>query len=362
MFAIAFRIANRLNIDSEAANAKHGVFEAEMRRRLWWAMVVYDSRISELSDYKTTQLVPTWDCKIPVNVNDFDLRPEMTTRPADQDASTEALFAVVRAAIGNCIRYNALHLDFVNPLLKHIAKATQPASDPNDTNLNTLETTISTHYLKHCTLENPLHYTTTWWARLYLAKYRFLLHCSQHAHSSTPPPPSQRDAFLAHALQMLDSDTALLASPLTKPFRWLLAFHFPFPAYIRIVQDLRARPVGAHADRAWEAMNRNYAVRFAAAESSANALFQLFAATVMQAWTARRAALFGEGVGEGPESMVRDIRRRLGRVGDLGLGGDEGAGRRGGGALEEGGTDGVEGLEGGVVSGSEFGGVECGVF
>ncbi|KAF1363463.1 hypothetical protein EJ07DRAFT_152273 [Lizonia empirigonia] len=83
MFAVAFRIANRMNIDSEAANAKHGVFEAEMRRRLWWAMVVYDSRISEMSDYKTTQLVPTWDCKIPVNVNDFDLRPEMTTRPTD---------------------------------------------------------------------------------------------------------------------------------------------------------------------------------------------------------------------------------------------------------------------------------------
>lgn len=131
MFAIAFRIANRLNIDSEAANAKHGVFEAEMRRRLWWAMVVYDSRISELSDYKTTQLVPTWDCKIPVNVNDFDLRPEMTTRPADQDASTEALFAVVRAAIGNCIRYNALHLDFVNPYSNTSPK--QPNPPPTQT-------------------------------------------------------------------------------------------------------------------------------------------------------------------------------------------------------------------------------------
>jgi len=50
-----------MNISNEAANAKHGVFEAEMRRRLWWAMVVYDSRISEITDYKTTQLIPTWE-------------------------------------------------------------------------------------------------------------------------------------------------------------------------------------------------------------------------------------------------------------------------------------------------------------
>ena len=313
MFAIAFRIASRMNINNEAANVKYGIFEAEMRRRLWWAMVVYDSRISEMTDYKTTQLIPTWDCKVPVNVNDFDLRPEMTTHPTDQEASTEALFAVVRGVIGNFIRHNALHLDFVNPLLKHVAKATQHVFDPYDDNLDGLENIIENRRLKYCNLENPLHYITIWWARNYLAKYRFFLHCSQHSKSPDNQSTEQRDKILSHALRMLKCDTELISSPLTKGYRWLVQFHFPFPAYVRIVSDLRTRPIGPHADRAWELMNANYAVRFVDMEPSANMLFKMFASTVLQAWAARHAALFGQDDAEGARKMITDIKRKLGQ-------------------------------------------------
>lgn len=294
MFAIAFRIAHRMNISNEAANAKYGVFEAEMRRRLWWAMVVYDSRISEMTDYKTTQLIPTWDCKIPVNVNDFDLRPEMTARPTNQEVSTEALFAVVRGAIGNYIRHNAWHLDFVNPMLRHVAKATQHLFDPYDNNLKGLENILENRHLKFCNAENPLHYTTIWWARNYLAKYRFFLHCSQHAKNPGHQTYEQSDAILSYALRMLECDTALLSSPLTKGYHWLIQFHFPFPAYVRIVQDLRARPIGPHADKAWDIMTANYSARFVDLEPSANLLFKMFATTILQAWAARHAALFGQ--------------------------------------------------------------------
>ncbi|KAJ8115454.1 hypothetical protein OPT61_g2904 [Boeremia exigua] len=314
MFAIAFRIAHGMNIPNEAANARYGVFEAEMRRRLWWALVVYDSRISEMSDYKITQLVPTWDCKIPVNVNDFDLRPAMSTRPTDQEASTEALFAVVRGAIGNYIRYNAWHLDFVNPMLRPVLRATQHLFDPYDDNLNGLEDIVERRHLKLCNTENPLHFTTIWWARNYLAKYRFLLHCSRHSKNPDQQTGEERDAILSYALRMLECDTALMSSPLTKGYRWLIQFHFPFPAYVRIVQDLHARPIGTHAEKAWEIMNANYAVRFVDMEPSANILFKMFASTVLQAWAARHAALFGQDNAEGPRRMIIDIKKKLGRT------------------------------------------------
>lgn len=302
-----------MNICNEAANIKTGVFEAEMRRRLWWAMVVYDSRISEMTDYKATQLVPTWDCKIPANVNDFDLRPNMTAVPANQDTSTEALFAVVRGAIGDFIRQNTWHLDFINPMLRHIAKATQHRFDPNDNNLNGLEHIVENRYLKHCSQENPSHYMTIWWARYYLAKYRFFLHCSQYSKSPDNQTTEQRDKILSYALRMLECDTALNTSPLTKGYRWLIQFHFPFPAYVRIVQDLRSRPVGPHAEKAWEIMNANYAVRFVDMEPSANLLFKMFASTVLQAWAARHAAFFGRDDAGGARKMITDIRRKLGR-------------------------------------------------
>jgi len=97
MLGVAIRIAQRMGIHSESALAKCTAVEAEMRRRLWWSLILFDTRIGETANSKTTTLDPTWDCKIPLNVNDSDLRPEMKGPPAIQGKSTEAPFAIVRS-------------------------------------------------------------------------------------------------------------------------------------------------------------------------------------------------------------------------------------------------------------------------
>ncbi|THC93154.1 hypothetical protein EYZ11_007363 [Aspergillus tanneri] len=62
---------------------------------------------------------------------------------------------------------------------------------------------------------------------------------------------------------MLECDTKLMTSPLTKGYLWLVHPNFPFPAYILVLQDLRKWPTETerHADKAWEAMSDNYATR-----------------------------------------------------------------------------------------------------
>jgi hypothetical protein len=70
MLGVAMRIAQRMGKHSESACAKCAPLEAEMRRRLWWSLVLFDSRISEMANDRTTTLIPTWDCRIPLNVND----------------------------------------------------------------------------------------------------------------------------------------------------------------------------------------------------------------------------------------------------------------------------------------------------
>ena len=133
MLGVAIRIARRMGIHSESALARCTAVEAEMRRRLWWSLILFDTRIGEVASSKTTTLDPTWDCKIPLNVNDSDLRPEMKDPPANQANPTEALFAVVRSELGEFIRHSVFHLDFSSPALKPIAKNLQngpaPAAD-----------------------------------------------------------------------------------------------------------------------------------------------------------------------------------------------------------------------------------------
>lgn len=258
MLGVAICIAQRMKLHNESANAKCLALESEMRRRLWWSLILFDTRICEMADWKTAMLAPVWDCRIPLNLNDFDFQPELKDPPPVQEKSSEALFTVVRSEIGEFVRHRAFYLDFVNPALKAVAKDAQGSRMPEIGDLVAVEKMIEEKYFNFCNLENPPHFMTIWTARGYLAKNRLLEHYSRFPRSSVKQTDAQRDAAISYTLSMLECDMKLMTSPLTRGYHWFIHFHFPFPAYIHIAQDLRMRPVSGHAERTWEIMSDNY--------------------------------------------------------------------------------------------------------
>ncbi|KAE8378485.1 hypothetical protein BDV26DRAFT_261519 [Aspergillus bertholletiae] len=287
MLGIAIRIAQRMGIENEAANARCTVLEGEMRRRLWWSLIIFDHRICEMSDHKTTVFIPTWDCKTPLNVNDFDIRPEMKVLPHNHDEPTEALFAAVRSQVGDFVRRSAFHLDFTNPSLKAIVKDTPHDADSEEKFLIDFEKTIEDKSLRLCNPENPLHFMTIWTTRGQLAKNRLLEHYSRY--SSVQQTDAQRDIAISHALNVIECDTKLMTSPLTRGYLWFTDFHFPFPAYIYILKDLRKRPNVVHVDKIWRIMSDNCEARFKDMHK-VNPFFDFFSKIVLEAWEAREAA------------------------------------------------------------------------
>jgi hypothetical protein len=311
MLGVAIRIAERMGINSESELAKCTAFEAEMRRRLWWSLVLFDTRIGEMADYKTTRLAPTWDCRTPLNVNDSDLRPEMKEPPQVLGKSSEALFAVVRSEIGDFVRNSMFYIDFTAPALKPIAKDVQNGPIPEGGELVILEKMIEDKHLKACDLENPLHFLTTWTARGFIAKYRLLEHYSNCSDSSVPLTEAQHDTAISYALSMLECDTKLVTSPLTKGFLWLVNFYFPFPAYIHIVQDLRRGPISRHAEQAWAVMSDNCEAHFGFQYRDDSPFFKLFAKMGLQAREACELAFKQLGKPLTPSIFVSSIRDNL---------------------------------------------------
>ncbi len=311
MLGVAIRIAQRMGIHSESALAKCTAVDAEMRRRLWWSLTLFDARIGDLAISKSTTLDPTWDCRIPLNVNDSDLRPEMKRPPAIQGKSTEAVFAVVRSELGEFIRHNVFYLDFTSPVLKPLAKHLQSGPAPEGAELVKLEEMIENQYLKSCDQENPIHFMTIWTTRACLAKWRLLEHHSRYSSSSVRRTEAQRDAATSHALRMLECDTKIMTSPLTKGFLWLNQFYFPFPAYIQIVQDLRRRPISEQAREAWEVMSDNYEARFDSQFRDDSPSLQFFTKVVFQAWEACEAASKQLGETLTPPRIVSSFRHTL---------------------------------------------------
>ncbi|KAL9620222.1 MAG: hypothetical protein Q9160_005231 [Pyrenula sp. 1 TL-2023] len=293
MLGVAIRIASRMGYHNEAALAKCSTFEAEMRRRLWWSLALFDSRVSEIATSKTSKLDPTWDCKIPLNVNDSDLRQEMRSPPTIQEQCTESVVAVVRSELGDFVRHSMFHLDFSNPALKPLARH---RSTTEGSEVVELEKLMENQYLRSCDEENPVHFLAIWTTRAYIAKCHLVEHHSRHSNSTTRRTEAQLDTATSHALRMLKCDTILRISPLTRGFRWFNIYHFPFPAYIQILQDLKRRPTSKQAQEAWEVMSENYDAWFTCQLNDDNPFFQMLAKVVLHAWQASEAASkkFGE--------------------------------------------------------------------
>lgn len=311
MLGIASRIAQRMNLQYESNNSKYPILEAEMRRRLWWSFVLFDARISELSHYRSTTLSPTWDCKIPLNVNDFDLCLEMKEPPAVQGKITEALFAQLRCEIGEFIRHSSFHLDFTNPSLKPVAKAL-----PGGGNLDALEDIIEKEYLEHCNSQIPLHFMTIWLMRCTLSKHRLLEYYSRC--SFEPRTERSTDTPMLYAFRVLECDTKIMSSPLTKGYTWFLHSHFPLPAYIHIVQELIKTPTRPEAQQGWDVMSDNFEARFRGSNFVGKTVFKPFAKIILQAWEALEKGFeASESSAQGPlvpPRIVSNLKRRMAEI------------------------------------------------
>ncbi|GIJ81557.1 hypothetical protein Asppvi_000056 [Aspergillus pseudoviridinutans] len=314
MLAAAIRIAQRMGLHNESTYTRYTAMEAEMRRRLWWSLVILDHRICEMSEYKVTTLTPTWDCRIPLNVNDFEIRIDTNSCPTNGEKPTEALFAVVRSELADLIRHTTFHINFVNPLLAAVAKAKDPrhTSIPANGEMLTIQKAIEEKYLAFCDPADPLHYMTIWTTRGYIARNRLLEHYARHSTSpATQQTDAQRKAALSYALEMLECDTRLRVSPLTSRYLWLVDFHVPALAYIHVLNDLKKRPTESHAGKAWQTMSENYEARALQPKPSGQGVFAVFASVVLQAWGAREIFLRQQGLSVETPQIVVDIRNKV---------------------------------------------------
>ncbi|KAL8753645.1 MAG: hypothetical protein Q9199_004912 [Rusavskia elegans] len=309
--ALMFSIySHRMGIHSEFALRECTPFEAEMRRRLWWSLAFFDTRMAELGNSRVLTLDPTWDCKIPLNVSDADLRPEMKSRPTPRKEPTDAVFAVVRSELGDHIRHTSFHLDFANPALIPIAKHGYPSAD----HLAKLEQSIEDRYIGSCDQENPLHFMVIWTIRGQLAKYQLMVHNARTSKLPVQLNEVNHDAATGSAIRFLECNTKMMTSPLTEGFVWLNQMYFPFPGYYQIAQDLKRRPSFEHAQKAWDAVSDNWDAWFNIHVSSDSPIFLLLPKFILQAWEAYEASPEWSGQVLTTPRIVSSIKETLARI------------------------------------------------
>ncbi|KHN94919.1 fungal specific transcription factor domain-containing protein [Metarhizium album ARSEF 1941] len=89
------RIAQKMGYHRDGEILGLEPYETEMRRRLWWQIIIQDAKYAMLSGLSQSLLPVHWDTMTPQNVNDADLFPGSTEKIRPRDGPTEMAFVMV---------------------------------------------------------------------------------------------------------------------------------------------------------------------------------------------------------------------------------------------------------------------------
>lgn len=156
-------MAQRMGLVYDKAHISVLPVEAEIRRRLWWQIVLIDARVSELSGVEPAVSTLT---KLPGNINDCDLSPNMTNVPIERPGLTEMVFFRLRCEIAS-----------FSQSIKG-SQATRLLS-MRDRAIDEFEMRIQREYLSYCDPSIPLHFMSIMMARTSIWKLRIGLRHSQ---------------------------------------------------------------------------------------------------------------------------------------------------------------------------------------
>ncbi|KAF5968661.1 hypothetical protein FBULB1_10615 [Fusarium bulbicola] len=221
-------------------------FESELRRRLWWHIITRDSRSGEdfgLED--PNDLLLTSDVKLPLNINDADIFPEMEELPVERTEWT-------------CMTFSLVNFDLAKAMEKlkpGNASAPMLSKDWRDKVVQEVYTKTKAR-LEKCIPVTPhqrltVHCTDYLLRKLdFVTNQQWLLSQKREVNDLV-----LKEETFAAALGILDARTAG-DDPFLAQFAWARKVHPQYHVTLYVLWYLCTKPQGLHVERAWRAIDR----------------------------------------------------------------------------------------------------------
>ncbi|KAI3324823.1 hypothetical protein HD806DRAFT_56535 [Xylariaceae sp. AK1471] len=99
LLGLPIRLAQALNIhqDGDGTHSRFSPYEAELRRRLWWQLIVLDIRAAEDRGTNTIIAHGSYDTRLPHNIDDVEFGPDTTTPLQDRPGPSDTTFSLCTA-------------------------------------------------------------------------------------------------------------------------------------------------------------------------------------------------------------------------------------------------------------------------
>ncbi|WPB02089.1 uncharacterized protein RHO25_006723 [Cercospora beticola] len=270
---VAARISQRMGLHRDGEAAGLPPFEVQMRRRLFYQVVPLDGMSSRESGVSDASTPDHFDTLPPLNVNDDQIWPGMTTKPVSQKGATEMVFCLSRSYIGRAFA--------ASKQLKDDDEAQKMISRTEDE--------VEDLYLRYCEFANPLHLLTNLATRSALNAMRLRVRLPRL--NERPDTDDSRRERLRLSCKILDTDAAAHTHSTLRKYMWYIGPLFAWgtwDALISIVTALQ-RPDSlsrTETDDMWEKVEQLYSNHMDLMIKSKSALQVAIGRLALKAWDA----------------------------------------------------------------------------
>ncbi|KAK4451948.1 fungal-specific transcription factor domain-containing protein [Podospora aff. communis PSN243] len=303
---IVIRMAQKMGLHRDGELLGLGPFDTEMRRRVWWQIIMVDAKYAMFSGLSHTLLPRNWDTKAPKNVNDADIYPSATEPFQDRDGPTEMIFCL--------LTYKFAKFMVDNPGLEQMLIAPQTA-DMQDTP-GALSEDQAKKYRHTCEMlgkeliemldkycdpqAGPVH-------EMAIAMRKFIVDKIQEL--ITPPKlqkefgtevRNSKDNTFKIAVATLEHNEQNYMSSKDRGFIWFSLLHFQPDIFLYMAGQLCHRTEGNLVERAWRQVEVVFTFHPELFDVS-NKTYSTIAIFILKAWRKREETVYSR-TGHPPET------------------------------------------------------------
>lgn len=247
LIGLAVRIAHGLGLHRDGAGLAHDTFEAQMRRRLWWELIVLDMKASEDRGSEPMITEHSFNTRMPCNLNDDDLGYGSQHPLPERKGVTDMTFSLISMDVSNTAR----KVNFVSPGAEHRSLTLSQKEEL----VKQCSERIENVHLAGCDPSNPHHWLFYMLGRLLILKLWSVI---QYPLQSHQPEDLPRGQSLRTAVSILEIIEMMEAHEAAAGFIWYITTYVPWHTLAIALAELCNETQGPLADRAWAAVDKCY--------------------------------------------------------------------------------------------------------
>ncbi|MCJ1313113.1 hypothetical protein MMC25_006790 [Agyrium rufum] len=252
------RNAERCGFHRDGALLGLSPYETERRRRIWWQLQHMEMAVSVKSGSFSFTLSAQWDAKLPLNIEDEDITPNMREPPKEREGLTSMSYCLwtywVLQEQRSFRRADGSSFGFTWPADKSLS-----VTEKNEL-IYRLQNGLNKRFVQHCDPLRPLDMLVQVCVRVFIcAMRRLTLHPLAYNGRISELSESHRNELLDVCMQCLEYDVVLHQNPFIKRFRWRFEGMFQWSAMVYVLTEARRKYDTPKAERIWAVLADVYA-------------------------------------------------------------------------------------------------------